>query len=625
MVLPDTGRLRAVPAASIVGTSALLGGSNLKMALVVQKFGGTSVADCEKILAAARKAIRARQEGNSVVVVVSAMGHNTDHLIELAHQISEEPQAREMDMLLATGEQVSVALMAMAIHSLGHSAVSLTGGQVGIRTDSSHTRARIKSISTERIRQLLAAGNIVIAAGFQGIDEDYNITTLGRGGSDTTAVALAAVLEADCCEIYTDVDGVYTTDPRILPEARLTRQVSYDEMLELASLGAGVMHSRSIEFGKKFGVPIHVRNSQADVSGSLIVAEPEAPGLAVSGAALTRDEARISILDVPDVPGVCHQIFSPLDQHKITVDMIVQSPSASQVADISFTVPRHEMAATLRTIGPVVERLGGRMGECSDSVAKISVVGLGMAEQTGVASRMFAALARAEINLQMITTSEIKISVLVDKAQSLRALRAVHDEFGLHQVPAGAVTDPFRTLGLNPHKVPAIDVIQRLRGVELEGLTIDDISLDSTQASITLSGFPNEVGVAAGVFGDLAARDVFVDMIVLTWTGSPVSDLTFTVPGSQLPRAREVGAGLCQRFPGTRMRELPAIAKLTVGGIGLRSHTGMATGIFTALRDAAINLESISTSEVRINVVVDPVMGSLALERLKSQFARVLR
>ncbi len=306
------------------------------MSLVVQKFGGTSVADSEKILAAARRAIRTHQDGHQVVMVVSAMGKNTDMLVGLAGEITNHPVAREMDMLLSTGEQVSVALMAMAIHALGAKAVSLTGGQIGIRTDSSHTRARIQSISTERIRCLLEEGNIVIAAGFQGIDEDYNITTLGRGGSDTTAVALAAVLDADACEIYTDVDGVFTTDPRLLANARKMDQVSHDEMLELASLGAGVMHSRSIEFGKKFNVPIHVRNSGVftDHPGTIIGPVGEASDRVVSGVALTKQEARISITGVPDRPGAIHSLFSNLAEHKITVDMIVQNIGDGGRADI---------------------------------------------------------------------------------------------------------------------------------------------------------------------------------------------------------------------------------------------------------------------------------------------------
>ncbi|MDA8744935.1 aspartate kinase, partial [Rubripirellula amarantea] len=328
------------------------------MSLIVQKFGGTSVADVEKIKAAARKAIRAQHQGHRVVMVVSAMGKNTDVLLELAGDIGDDMPAREMDMLLSTGEQVSVALVAMAIHSLGAKAISLTGGQIGMKTDNSFSKARIQSISTERIERLLDEGNIVVAAGFQGIDDDLNITTLGRGGSDTTAVALAAVLGADACEIYTDVDGVYTTDPRKLPEARRVEVVSYDEMLELASLGAGVMHSRSIEFAKKFGVPIHVRSSFSDTEGTMIVAESESTTQPVSGAAMTADEARVTVLGVPDVPGKSQQIFSAIAKRKVAIDMVVQNIGQSGRADISFTVPKGELKATIAAIDSVIDKVG---------------------------------------------------------------------------------------------------------------------------------------------------------------------------------------------------------------------------------------------------------------------------
>ena len=326
--------------------------------IVQQKFGGSSVADSQKILAAARKAIRAQQQGNQVVVVVSAMGDNTDLLIDLARQITDQPPAREMDMLLSTGEQVSVALMAMAIHSLGHKAISLTGAQIGIVTDSTHTKARIQSISTERIRKALDAGNIVIAAGFQGIDESLDITTLGRGGSDTTAVALAAVLHADACEIYTDVDGVYTTDPRVVPEARQLRQISYDEMLELATAGAGVMHNRSIEFAKKFCVPVHVRSSFSDKNGTMIVSEPEVAGLPVCGAAMIKNEARVTVLGVPDRPGAAITIFAKVTAKNIPMDMIAQNVAADGRADISFSVPRDELPHTIRAVEEAVKELG---------------------------------------------------------------------------------------------------------------------------------------------------------------------------------------------------------------------------------------------------------------------------
>ena len=317
------------------------------MPIVVQKFGGTSVADSQKILAAARKAIRTQQQGNQVVMVVSAMGHQTDHLVDLAGQITDRPNAREMDMLLSTGEQVSVALMAMAIQSLGSKAVSLTGAQIGIRTDSTHTKARIHSISTDRMRQLLDEGNIVIAAGFQGIDENFNITTLGRGGSDTTAVALAAVLRADACEIYTDVDGVYTTDPRQLPEARRMKRISYDEMLELASLGAGGNAQpldrvrQKIQRADPRAQQFQRRAGHDDCRRSRIAKQ------AVCGAALVKDEARITIEGVPDRPGVSHAIFSRIAKRNIAVDMIVQNVGAGGKADISFTVPRDDVPATL--------------------------------------------------------------------------------------------------------------------------------------------------------------------------------------------------------------------------------------------------------------------------------------
>ena len=358
------------------------------MSLLVQKFGGTSVADSDKILAAARRAIQAHQRGDQVLVVVSARGHTTDELIALAREITENPPAREMDMLLSTGEQVSVALMAMAIESLGVPAISFTGAQIGLVTDSFHTKARIRNISTERIAHALSEGKIVIVAGFQGVDEHYNITTLGRGGSDTTAVALAAVLGADGCEIYTDVDGVYTTDPRVVPEARKIDRISYDEMLELASLGAGVMHSRSIEFAKKYGVPIHVRSSFADAPGTWIVDERDARrlGVAVTGAALAKDEARITIRGVPDRPGVVHAIFRTIAAANIVVDMIVQNVSTGGTTEVSFTVARGDLPETLRAAEAAAREIGATEITHDADVAKISVVGLGMRTHTGVAT-----------------------------------------------------------------------------------------------------------------------------------------------------------------------------------------------------------------------------------------------
>lgn len=596
------------------------------MSLIVQKFGGTSVADSEKILAAARKAIRAHQNGHQVVMVVSAMGKNTDKLVSLAGEINERPPAREMDMLLSTGEQVSVALMAMAIDSLGYNAVSLTGGQIGIKTDSIHTKARIHSISTERMVRHLDAGKIVIAAGFQGVDDDLNITTLGRGGSDTTAVALAAVLRADACEIYTDVDGVYTTDPRSMPEARRVSRISYDEMLELASLGAGVMHSRSIEFAKKFHVPIHVRSSFTDIEGSFIRAHPEITGRAVCGAALTKDEARITMSQIPDIPGTSYEIFSRIANQNVTVDMIVQNVGDEGKADISFTVPKDELDVTLEAVREAQQPLGQFEIDFDDNVSKVSVVGQGMAHQAGVADKMFGALAKAEINIQMITTSEIKISALVSRDSAMNSLRSVHSAFELEKAP-NEVTPDNGTEGEKGDldENAAIDIVERLREINMEDLTIDEISLDEIQGRVTIHGIPDIPGVAENVFRQVAQKGIFVDMIVQSFGGSNTANLSFTVPSEQIDTAISVADELVKKFGCSRVSSDKKIAKLSVSGIGLRSHTGVAIRMFHALSDAGINLSMINTSEVRVNVVVEGTQGKQALACLHTAFADVMK
>ncbi len=604
------------------------------MPLIVQKFGGTSVADSQKILAAARKAIRAQQQGNQVVMVVSAMGKNTDMLVDLARQINDRPPAREMDMLLSTGEQVSVALMAMAVYALGHKAVSLTGAQIGIKTDSTHTKARIQSISTERVRRLLELNNIVIAAGFQGIDEDYNITTLGRGGSDTTAVALAAVLQADACEIYTDVDGVYTTDPRIVPEARRVNQISYDEMLELASLGAGVMHSRSIEFAKKYDVPIHVRSSLSDTPGTMIVERPEHPEQAVCGAALTRKEARVTVLGVPDVPGTSLEIFSRIADRKITVDMIVQNVGEDGKADISFTVPDEELEVTLEAVAESADVLRPAEITSDQNVAKVSVVGLGMEQQHGVADKMFRALADAGINIHMITTSEIKISVLVERDDSLRALRAVHQAFQLDQAPelrespesgAHAEVTPAAVTTSSRPAADAAAVAAHLQGLAMEELVLNAISLDQSQARVTISGVPDTPGIAAKVFEEVAAAGILVDMIVQSYNGvEGLATLSFTVPRDKLEASLPVARKLSEAFHCQNVSHSPRISKLSVSGIGLRSHTSVAIRMFRALAEAGINVEMINTSEVQVNVVVGGQHGEEALRHLQAAFTDVL-
>ena len=584
------------------------------MALVVQKFGGTSVADPQKILVAAQKAVARHQAGDQVVVVVSAMGHQTDVLVDLARQITDRPSAREMDMLLSTGEQVSVALFAMAIQSLGVEAVSLTGAQIGIRTDSTHTKARIKSISTDNVRNFLDDGRIVIAAGFQGIDQHGNITTLGRGGSDTTAVALAAVLGADLCEIYTDVDGIYTTDPRMLPEARRLPSISYDEMLELASLGAGVMHPRSIEFAKKFGVKVLVRSSFKNVPGTMILSAAEATPRAVSGVALAKDEARITLENVPDQPGSSHALFSQLAASGIAVDMIVQNVGQGGQADISFTVPVDDLPEALELSNRVAKQLGATGVSHDAELAKVSVVGVGMATAEGVAGRMFTALSREKINVRMITTSEIKISVLVDRKDGAAAVQAVHHAFGLEAEAAASEAD---LASSHLVKSSPLDVVRRLEG--MEDLAIEDCQLDSSQALVTFTDLPDTPGVAADVFEEVGRAGLNVDMIVQSHPRNGRAEISFTVPAESRDKAIEVARKIAASR-GAHVADVPHVAKLSITGVGIRSHAGVADRLFKPLADEGINIDLVSTSEVRLNVVVAAEHGQKSLTVLRRAF-----
>ncbi len=554
------------------------------------------------------------------MVVVSAMGHNTDMLIDLANQVHTEPPAREMDMLLSTGEQVSVALMAMAIDALGHKAISLTGAQMGIRTDSTHTKARIQSISADRIRKALDEGKIVIAAGFQGVDESFNITTLGRGGSDTTAVALAAVLHADVAEIFTDVDGVYTTDPRLLPEARQMKQISYDEMLELASVGAGVMHNRSIEFAKKFGVPVHVRSSFSDNPGTLITAEPESAQQPVCGAALVKNEARLTLLGVPDRPGAATTVFSRIAARNIPMDMIVQNVGANGQAEISFTVFRDDLPATLKAVEESVRELGAAGYTYDDNVSKVSVVGLGMATQPGVAERMFRALSAKGINILMISTSEIKISALVDRESATEALRTLHETFELHVEPPATEPSPSQPVAGGTNNTA--DIVARMQG--MEDLLIEGISLDESQARITLVGVPDQPGLAASVFEQVAAGGIIVDMIVQSVGREGQAALSFTVPHAELDGALQIGNRLAKEFNCSAVNHCLRVAKLSVSGTGMRSHTSVASRLFRCLASSEINVDMISTSEMQISVVVDGARGPEAHEVLRREFADVI-
>jgi len=404
-----------------------------EMSIVVMKFGGTSLADAEKIRAAARRAVRTQKQGHQVVMIVSAMGKTTDALEDLANQVMRNKSApkREWDQLMSTGEQVTISLMAMALEEMGSAAISFTAGQIGMVTDDRHTKARIKHIAAERIHEQLDAGRIAIVAGFQGVTEAGHVTTLGRGGSNVTLVAIAAALKADLCENYTDVDGVFTADPRIVPTGRKIDTISYDEMLELASLGVNVLHNRAVEFAKKYNVPIHVRNSAHNRKGTMIVAATESmEKIVVSGAALKEKLARVSLSKVPDHPGVVARMFHTIAQHDIMVDDIIQTISDDDTASLSFTVELAEFSDAKLVCGKIAKSLKCDVSY-DDSLSKVSVIGVGMRVHTGVAEKMFSALADAKINIENITTSEIKISCMIDRADGKKALRVVHDAFEL--------------------------------------------------------------------------------------------------------------------------------------------------------------------------------------------------
>jgi aspartate kinase len=402
------------------------------MALIVQKYGGTSVGDIERIKRVARRVIQGRLAGHDLVVVVSAMAGETDRLLALAAQVSDSPDERELDVILATGEQLSIGLLSLAIQQNGQKARSFTGSQVRIQTDTAHTRAKILSIEADRVRQALREGAIAIVAGFQGVTAEDEVTTLGRGGSDLTAVAMAAALKADVCEVYTDVDGVYTADPGVVPEARKLARISYDEMLELASLGAKVLQARAVEYAKNYGVPIHVRSSFNTSQGTLVVQEDaEMEKVVVSGIAYNKNEAKITVLRVADRPGIAARLFGRVAEAGIVVDMIVQNISQDGTTDISFTVPNADYQKAMQIVSEVAKEIGAQQAVGDDRIAKVSIVGVGMRTHSGVAARMFEALAREKINIMMISTSEIKVSCVIDAKHAELAVRVLHDAFGL--------------------------------------------------------------------------------------------------------------------------------------------------------------------------------------------------
>ncbi|MBM2836229.1 MAG: lysC [candidate division NC10 bacterium] len=409
------------------------------MSLIVQKYGGTSVGDIERIKLVAERIVQAKSEGHDLVVVVSAMAGETDRLLSLAAQVSDAPDERELDVIIATGEQISIGLLALAIQQRGHRARSFTGSQVRIQTDTAHTKAKILSVEVDRVRLALREGAIAIVAGFQGVTAEEEVTTLGRGGSDLTAVAMAAALKADLCEIYTDVDGVYTADPNLVPEARKLARISYDEMLEMASLGAQVLQARAVEYAKNYDVPVYVRSSFNAGQGTLVVREDvEMEKVVVSGIAYNKNEAKITVLRVADRPGIAAKLFTRVAEANIVVDMIVQNISQDGSTDISFTVPKPDYPKAMQIVTGVAKEIGAPQVVGDDKIAKVSIVGVGMRTHSGVAARMFEALAGEKINIMMISTSEIKVSCVIDAKYAELAVRVLHDVFDLAK---GAVVE----------------------------------------------------------------------------------------------------------------------------------------------------------------------------------------
>lgn len=583
--------------------------------IIVQKFGGTSVATHEKIRAAAKRAIAAKEAGHQVVLVLSARGKKTDELVAMATEMQDPPDPRSYDMLVAVGEQESVSLAVMALAEMGHKAVALTGGQAGILTDDAFTRARIRRIDTTRMRRHLDAGEIVIVCGFQGVNDDGDITTLGRGGSDTTATALAAALKADECEIYTDVEGVFSTDPRKVSAARQLESISHDEMLELASLGSGVLHSRSVEFAKKYRVPLRVRPSFNNGVGTLISSNG-GPAAAVTGLAVVADECRVTLKDLPDTPGVISTIVNAMASRSIPIDMMVQNVAVDGKTDITFTVPQGDLADALTAASAATKELGTVAPEVDANVGKVSAVGRGMVHSTGTAAKMFRTLSDRGINIQLVTTSEIKVSALVERGNCLEGLQAVHEAFALKSPPSEVVDMPVESQS----EAASLDaVVEQL--ASMEDIVVRDVDLDTTQARLTIFGIPDEPGVAATILETIAAAGIPVDMIVQNSSDRGKASLTVTLDQGDLVEGKKAMDSLADGWVEATVSSDQSIAKLSVAGVGLRSHTGVGQKMFAALAEAGVNVQIVATSEIRVSVVVPSGDAEKAAGAVRKAFA----
>ncbi len=582
------------------------------MALLIQKFGGTSVANVQRIQAVAQRIARRKALGDDLVVVVSAMGNTTDVLKGLAESITSNPHQREMDMLLSTGEQVSIALISMALHNLGISAVSMTGTQVGIVTESAHGKARILEIRTERLQALLKEGQVVVVAGFQGTTFNSSgtaeITTLGRGGSDTSAVALAAALNADICEIYTDVPGVLTTDPRIVQNAALMPEVSCDEMLELASLGAAVLHPRAVEIARNYGVNLVVRSSYSEEEGTTLTSKAARQigreglelGRPVDGVEILENQAVIGISHIPDKPGIAAELFEALSHGNLNVDLIIQSTHEETSNDITFTINENELKEAEKICRKTLLEIGGHLS-AEPSMTKISISGAGIMGRPGIAASLFETLSREGINLRLIATSEVKVSCVIDEKFGRKALRSIIDSFELSESQTT----------INP-KIKDTNFFPEVRGV----------ALDPNQAQLSVIHVPDKPGTAGSLCLAMAEIGISLDAIVQSERqhSDGSRDISFILKREERKLADNALTPLLLQWPGARIKEGPAIARVSAVGAGMPSTPGTAARIFRALANKDINIGMIATSEIRTSCVIPEVDGVKALKAVHSEF-----
>jgi len=598
------------------------------MVLVVQKYGGTSVGSVERIQTVAQRLLKTVQAGNSLVVVVSAMGKTTDGLVKLANEISANPSRREMDMLLSTGEQVSIALLAMALQELGQPAISLTGAQVGIVTEAQYSRARIFSIHTERISRHINEGKVVVVAGFQGISSltDLEITTLGRGGSDTSAVALAASLGADRCEIYTDVPGILTADPRLVSDAQLMDEITCDEMLELASLGAKVLHPRAVEIARNYGMPLVVLSSWTDAPGTKVISPTPQPrslddleiARSVDAVEFDTDQAKVAMLRVPDHPGVAAQLFGEIAGQDLDVDLIIQSIHEGNTNDIAFSVSKgilKRAEAVAEAIAPAFRSPTNPSADEAEvlvesNIAKIAIAGAGMIGHPGIAAQMFTTLANAGINIQMISTSEVKVSCVIDAADCNQAIAVLCDQFNIKSSPA---------------RLPISENVETMHTTSLHSNPVRGVALDQNQARLAIRYVPDRPGMAARIFSILAEQTISVDMIIQSQRcrvieGIPTRDIAFTVAQAEAENAQTI---LQEAAPILGYGEVlldADIAKVSIVGAGMIGQPGVAARMFAALSQHQINIQMITTSEIKISCVVNKEQGVTALQAIHQAF-----